>query len=126
MAGEVSLAGSTPAKVTFEPVDPALAFKWKPASEALKEIPGVLTTKRFKAKKTASGVSFTGVVLNPPVTGVDEFLVCVILRDKSKRIVAGYAGLFDEILTGSEGTFTVNSVRNVPKYATFEVYAQRW
>lgn len=125
-AGEVDPRGLKPAKVTFEPVDPALAFKWKPAAEAWSEPAGVLKTKRHKATKTRGGVSFTGVVLKPPVIGVDEYLVSIILRDKAKRIVGGYTGSYDEILTGSEGPFKVDSVRSVPNFATFEVYAQRW
>jgi hypothetical protein len=124
-AEEVAPKGNELAKVVFEVVDPGIQSKWKTASES-QPMGHVLKTSHLKVNKTASGITFTGQVENRNSVGVDDFIVSVILRDKSGRIVAGYTSYMDEISAGEKQAFTVNSVRAVPKFATAEAYAQQW
>jgi hypothetical protein len=124
-AEEATLKGNGLAKVVFEVEDPGLQSKWKTASES-RPMGHVLNTSRLKANKTASGITFTGQVENRNTVGVDDFIVSVILRDKSGRIVAGYTSYMDEISVGEKQAFTVRSVRAVPKFVTMQAYAQQW
>jgi hypothetical protein len=113
------------AKVVFEVVDPGLQSKWKTASES-RPMGHVLKMSHLKTYKSASGITVTGQVENRNSVGVDDFIVSVILRDKSGHIVAGYTSYMDEISAGEKQAFTVNSAHAVPKFATVEVYAQQW
>jgi hypothetical protein len=124
LAQEVDSTGVRPAKVDFEAVDPGA--KWRTASEARSMGLGFLRTAGLKVTKMAPGVAFTSLVENPNAKGVDDFVVSVVLRDKSGRIVAGYAGTGMDLLAESKQIFTVKSPHAVPKYATAEAYAQPW
>lgn len=113
------------AKVVFEVEDPGAQSKWKSASES-RPMGHVLKTSHLKANKTASGMTFTGQVENLNSVGIDDYIVSVLLRDKSGRIVAGYTSYMDEIRAGEKQAFTVKTAHAVPKFATVQVYAQQW
>jgi hypothetical protein len=113
------------ARVSFEVVDPGLQSKWKNASES-RPMGCVLKTSHLKINRAASGITFTGQVENTNSVGVDDFIVSVILRDKSGHIVAGYTSYMDEISAGEKQAFTVKSAHAIPKFATAEAHAQQW
>jgi hypothetical protein len=126
LAQEADAMGGAPARVDFEVVDPGSASKWRTASQAQAMGLGFLRTAGLKVVKTAPGITFTGLVENPNSKGVDDFIVSIVLRDKSGHIVAGYADTGMDLVAESKQIFTVKSVHDAPKYATAEAYAQPW
>ena len=112
-----------PAKIDFAAIEPGA--KWKSASES-KSMALPLKVAHLKTASSGSGVVFTGEVVNPNSTIVDDFDIAITLRDKSGHIVGGFAGRGDEIQPGSSEKFVIKSVGAAPKYSTIEAYAQQW
>jgi eukaryotic-like serine/threonine-protein kinase len=126
LAQQADVNGVAPARVDFAVVDPGAASKWRTPGQALPMGLGFLRTAGLKVGRTASGVVFKGLVENPNSKGVDDFIVSVVLRDKSGHIVAGYAGTGMDLDAGSKQIFTIESPHDAPAYATAEAYAQPW
>jgi hypothetical protein len=123
LAKTLTYNGRRPARIDFDVVEPGA--KWKTASES-KSMALPLKTAHLKVKSSGSGIVFTGEAMNPNSAIVDDYAVCIVLRNKSGHIVAGYASYWDEIAPGARQAFIVKSAHAAPAYSTAEAFAQAW
>jgi hypothetical protein len=136
VGGSQSFVERRPTSVSFElTVTPGAwvnAREWEPSGFKPLKVQG-LRVARNTGKLAPDMVGFpadysyfTGVVENPNAVGFDEFVVDVVHRDASGRLVAEYFGPGEKLAPGGRSAFRIDTPDRLPAGETYEAYARPW